>query len=196
MENSELIEEIENRRKLPTEVKEKINTKIFKNLIAAVIVMAYLLLISATYYKSNNFEELVKYYSCGISILSVVFFEIAYSKKNIFYCLIGIELLSCGILSIYIPYIYLHTNTKFRAFVIILPAVLVVYYFIKAIIIFKKEQIEYEDSLSDIKDILKNDKKSYLDEDSVKSYKNKLKEEEKCKKAIEKEQEIRRKKRK
>ena len=196
MENSELIEEIENRKKLPTEVKEKINTKIFKNLIAAVIVMAYLLLISATYYKLNNFEELVKYYSCGISILSVVFFEIAYSKKNIFYCLIGIELLSCGILSIYIPYIYLHTNTKFRAFVIILPAVLVVYYFIKAIIIFKKEQIEYEDSLSDIKDILKNDKKSYLDEDSVKSYKNKLKEEEKCKKAIEKEQEIRRKKRK
>ena len=196
MENSELIEEIESSRKIPKEVKEKINTKIFKNLIAAVVVMAYLLLINFTYHKSSNFEELVKYYSCVISIVSVVFFEIAYNKKNVFYCIIGIELLSCGILSIYIPYIYLHTNTKFRTVVMMLPAILVVYYFIKALIISKKEKIEYKESLSDIKDILKDDKTSYLDENSEKTYKNKLKEEEKYKQAIKKEQEIRRKKRK
>lgn len=192
MEETTLIQnEFENKRKLPIEVKNRINTNIFKNLLAAIIVMAYLLTISITYYKSNSFEELVKYYACGAAIVSVVFIEIAYNKKSLFFLLIGIELLLCGVLSIFIPYIYLHTSSTLRTFVIILPAILVVYYFIKSMIIYKKGELDYTYSLIDIKDILNDDKNSYLDEKSVKTYKNKLKEEAHIKEIIKKEQEIR-----
>ena len=93
--NSKLMQqEIENKKKLPKEVKDKINTNIFKNLIAAVIVMCYLLLINFTYYKSgNSIENFMKCYSCIAAIISVVLFEIAYNKNSRFFCLVGIELL-------------------------------------------------------------------------------------------------------
>lgn len=192
--NSKLMQlEIENKKKLPKEVKDKIGINIFKNLIAAIIVMVYLLLINFTYNKATDkFEEFMKYYSLGAAIISVILFEIAYNKGSRFFCLVGIELLCCGIVSIFIPYIYLHTSSELRTAIILLPAILVFYYLIKTIIIFKSGQIKYNNSLIDIKDILSDNEKSYLDEDSEKVYKKKLKEEEKLKEEIKKEQEIRR----
>lgn len=193
MSNTELDDkEFEKRKKLPREVKSRINFNILKNLLAALIVMIYLFIISITYYKvGDGFENYVKYYACAVSFISVIFFESAYRKKSLFLCIIGIELLCCGIVSVYIPYIYLHTSSNLRTIIISLPAILVVYYFIKSLIIFRKGKIEYTDSLCDVKEILSDDKKSYLDEESGKTYKKKLKEEEKIKEDIKKEQEIR-----
>lgn len=196
MNDTELIElEFENKNKLPQEVKNKINTNILKNLIVAVIIMVYLLIINITYSKAGEaFEEYVKYYAFVVVISAVVLFELAYSKKSLFFGIIGIELLSFGVISLFIPYIYLHTNSTIRNVIILLPAILIIYYLIKSAIIFKKGKIDYSNSLSDIKDILKDDKKSYLDENSGKVFKEKLKEEAKIKEIIKKEQEIRKKK--
>ncbi len=195
MDDIELIgSEFEKRRKLPREVKSRINFNILKNLSAAMIIMLYLLIINITYYKvGNDFANYVKYYACAVAFISVIFFEMAYRKKSLFIAIIGIELLCCGIISVYIPYIYLHTSSKLRTIIISLPAILVVYYFIKSIIIFNKGKKDYTNSLCDVKEILKDEKDSYIDEKSEKTYKTKLAEEKKIKEEIKKEQEIRRK---
>ncbi len=194
MEKAKLMQlEIEQKRKLPQNVKENIKTNIFHTLIAAVIVVAYLVAINLMYYKldHNNFEHYMKYFALGIIITTVIDIEIAYRKDSRKLALIGVELLFCGVLSLYIPYIYLHTTVYFRNAIMILPAVLLIYYAFKSYVIFKQNQFKHRNNLSDIKDLLKDDeRKSYLQEDSKKTYRAKLEEEEEIRKAIIKKQKI------
>lgn len=197
--NSKLMQlEIEEKRKLPKNLKDKISTKIFQDLIVAVIIMAYFCTVNITYYKLENykFEEYMKYFALGIILFTVISFEIAYRKNSINVWIIGIELLSCGVLTLYIPYIFLHTTSALRVSIMILPAFLVVYYGIKSIIIFKQNQIKYRSNLSDVKEIVKDtEKSSYLDEESTKTYRAKIKEEENIRKKLLSEQKQRKKQR-
>ncbi len=199
MEKAKLMQlEIEKKRKLPKEVKNNINTIIFQNLLAATIIMAYFCLINVTYYnfENNIFEEYMKYFALGIILITVIDIEIAYRKNSIKLWIIGGEFLISGIVSLYIPYIYLHTNNIIRIIIMILPAILVVYYFLKSYIIYRQKRFHYQNNLSDVKEIMKYDEnKSYLEEESTKLYKVKTEEEETIKKVILKEQAIRRKNR-
>ena len=194
MEKAKLMQlEIEEKRKLPKNVKEKIKTNIFHNLIAALIIFVYLVAINIMYYyfEQNVFEQYMKYFALGIILITVIDIELAYRKDSKKMALIGIELLACGVLSLYIPYIYLHTTVYLRSCVMILPAVLLIYYSFKSIIIFKQNQIKYRSNLSDIKDLLKDDeRKSYLEEESKKTYRAKMVEEEEIRKVIIKSQKI------
>ena len=75
----------------------------------------------------------------------------------------------------------------------ILPIAIVIYYGIKSFIIFKENQLQYRNNLSDVKEIVKDtEKRSYIDEESSKTYRAKAKEEEEIKKVIISEQKIRR----
>ena len=195
MEKAKLMQlEIEKKRKLPQNVKDNISTDIFQNLLAAIIIVAYLCAINIIYYKVNSimFENYMKYFALGIILLTIVVFEVAYRKDSIKYCLIGIELLVCGVLSLYIPYIYLHTTKILRNIIMILPVCLVIYYAIKSLLIFKQKQFKYQNNLSDVKEIVKETEKvSYLDEDSKKLYREKKREEEIIKEQLRNEQKIR-----
>ena len=195
MEKAKLMQlEIEEKRKLPKDVKENIKTNIFHSLIAAVIILAYLAAINILYYsfEQKAFEYYMKYFALGIIIVTVFDIELAYRKDSKKLWLIGVELLSCGILSLYIPYIYIHTTAYLRNCVMLLPAVLLFYYAFKSMIIFKQNQFKHRNNLSDVKELLNNDeRKSYLDEKSTKSYKAKMEEEEEIRKAIIKKQKIR-----
>ncbi len=197
--NAKLMQlEIEEKRKLPKNLKDKISTKIFQDLVVAVIIMAYFCIINITYYKleSYKFEEYLKYFALGIILFTVISFEIAYRKNSINIGIIGIELLACGILTLYIPYIFLHTTSALRVSIMILPAFLVVYYGIKSIIIFKQNQFQYRSNLSDVKEIVKEtEKSSYLDEESTKTYRAKIKEEENIRRKLLSEQKERRRQR-
>ena len=195
MEKAKLMQlEIEEKRKLPQDVKENIKTNIFHNLIAAVIILAYLAAINVIYYtfKQNDFEYYMKYFALGIIVVTVIDLELAYRKDSKKLWLIGVELLACGILSLYIPYIYLHTTAYLRNCVMLLPAVLLIYYAFKSLIIFKQNQFKYRNNLSDVRDLLNDDeRKSYLDEKSTKTYKAKMEEEEEIRKVIIKRQKMR-----
>ena len=138
----------------------------------------------------------MKYFALGIILITVIDIEIAYRKNSIKLWIIGGEFLISGIVSLYIPYIYLHTNNIIRIIIMILPAILVVYYFLKSYIIYRQKRFHYQNNLSDVKEIMKYDEnKSYLEEESTKLYKVKTEEEETIKKVILKEQAIRRKNR-
>lgn len=196
MEKAKLMQlEIEKKRKLPRNLKRSINLEIFLNLIAAIIVLAYLASINVIFYRveKNVFEEYMKYFALGIIIVTIVVLDVAYRKDSFKIGIIATELLVCGILSLYIPYIYVHTTSEFRNMIMILPVFLVIYYVIKAIAIFKHREINYINNLSDVREIMQNsEKKEYLDEESSKSFRKKLKEEEKIKEEIKNEQKLRR----
>ena len=190
MEKAKLMQlEIEKKRKLPQDVKEHIKTKIFHTLLAAVIILAYLVAINLMYYKFEHaiFEQYMKYFALGIILVTVIEIEIAYRKDSKMLALIGVELFLCAVLSLYIPYIYLHTTAYLRNTVMILPAVLLIYYAFKSFIIYKQNQFKHRNNLSDVKEILKDtERTSYLDEKSKKTYRAKMAEEEEIRKAISK----------
>ena len=179
---------------MPKEVKEKINTHILRSLIAAIVIMAYFCGVNIAFRKLSGllFEQAMKYVGLLMILITIVTFEFAYRKPEWKLTFIGIELLSCSILSIYIPYIYLHASVGIKIAVLLLPVIFVLYYIIKSFLIFKKQQYDYQSNLSDVKELLKNsEKKSYLEEKSKKTYREKIKQEEKIKDEIAKEQVIR-----
>lgn len=195
MEKAKLMQlEIEEKRKLPKNVKEEIILKIFHTLIVAIIIVLYFLTVNWFYYnlESVDFEYCMKYYALGIIIATVIVFEIGYRKNSLKFAVIGVELLACGILSLYIPYIFLHTTQSLRISIMILPVPILVYYAIKSFVIYKGDKFHYQNNLSDVKELVKdNDKNSYLEEESTKSYRAKIQEEEEIRKVIISEQKLR-----
>ena len=78
-----LEKEIVNKKKLPPEEENKINKKIFENMIIADILMAFFYLISLG---SLNIETPIfitdlKVFSIGLIVLTVIIFEISYKKE-------------------------------------------------------------------------------------------------------------------
>lgn len=194
MEKAKLMQlEIEEKRKLPKKIKDNISTNIFQDLLVAIIIMSYFCIINFLYYnvENNIFEEYMKYFALAIIIFTVITFEISYRKNSIKLLIIGLELLASAILSLYIPYIFLHSTSALRISIMILPSFLVIYYAIKSFIIFKSEQFQYRNNLSDIKEIVKDtENTNYLEEESTKSYRQKVKQEKELKEKIRKEQKI------
>ena len=198
MEKAKLMQlEIEEKRKLPKNVKDEIVVKIFHTLIVAIIIVLYFLTVNLFYYnfEAAQFEVFMKYYALIIIVATVVMFEVGYRKDSIKFAVIGVELLACGILSLYIPYIFLHTTKALRLSIMILPIPVLLYYLFKSLFIYKKDKFHYQNNLSDIKELVKDtEKKSYLEEESSKSYRAKMQEEEEIRKVIISEQKLRRKK--
>ena len=152
--------EFERRKKLPRLVKNNINTVIFQNLITAAILTSYFCIVDVVFFKvdGNTFETFLKYFSLIMAAITIITFEKAYKARSIKLMSFGIEFLFSGILSLYIPYIYLHTDVKTRFIVMVMPAILVVYYLIKSLFIYKEKQIQYRsENMSDVKEILKYD---------------------------------------
>ena len=88
MEKAKLMQlEIEEKRKLPKNVKEEIILKIFHTLIVAIIIVLYFLTVNWFYYnlESVDFEYCMKYYALGIIIATVIVFEIGYRKNSLKY---------------------------------------------------------------------------------------------------------------
>lgn len=194
MEKAKLMQlEIEEKRKLPKKIKDNISTNIFQDLIVAIIIMAYFCIINFSYYnvESHIFEENMKYFALAIIILTVIAFEISYRKNSMKLLVIGLELFACAILSLYIPYIFLHSTSALRISIMILPAFLIIYYAIKSFVIFKSKQLQYRNNLSDIKEIVKDTENvNYIEEESTKSYRQKVEQEKIFKEKIRKEQKI------
>ena len=169
MDKAELMQkEIEDKRKLPEELKKIIKKNILHNLLIATIIILYLCIINILFYKLENhvFEQQMKFFALGIITVTVIVFEIAYRKESGRTCIIGIELLLCSIISLYIPYIYLSylfENVNIKILTYALPICIAVYYLFKAYVIYKSGKIKHQNNLSDVKEILKDtEKESYL----------------------------------
>ena len=166
-ENLELVtEELEEKRKLPLTLKNEIFKSIFHSLLIAVIIMVYLCIVNVLFHFLDEikFEIAMKYFALFTIIVTVITLEVAYRRESKRTAIVGIELLLISVYSLYVPYFYLMASPFFMKLSIILPALIAAYYVLKAILIFKSGEFKYHDDLSDVKDILKEDKKSYIEE--------------------------------
>ena len=187
--------EIERRKKLPRAMKKSFGSVIFQNLIAAAILTCYFLIMNISFFimAPEKFENFLKYIALFMIAITIVTFEIAYRKQSKKFMSFGIEFLLSGILTLYIPFIYLHTTVHLRFLIMILPAFLVIYYLIKSFLIFKRREIIYRsENMSDVKEILKFDEEeSNVEEKELK--KKPLQGDNKIKKVIEEEQKLQKK---
>lgn len=157
MEEKEIIEKLEGNKKFPKEVKNEILTQLFQCAICAIIVYVYFIFLRLGEKNINQkiYITDLKVFATSFAILSVVFFENAYKYKNNKKMVVGIEILVLAIITLVIQYIVLYLTSKY---IILIPAVAIIYnvYFIlKALVICHSIRMEYKESLSDIKEIIK-----------------------------------------
>ncbi len=179
-------EEIENKRKLSQEAKDKMNGIIFLNFNISITLMLIMIAINIAFLNimPNKFIMIIKSFSIFSILVTITMFELAYRKESVSKMFYGIELLAFSIIIMYIPYVYMHMPEMTRKIFMLTPVYFAIYYVAKSIFINRKINKEYMDSLSDVKEIVKEDEKGYLDEDSTKIIKeiNKIEEAKKAEK--------------
>lgn len=170
-----LEETINERKKLPKELKDKISNLIFFNIVLVMFMMIISLTINImfTRFSLARFESTIKIIQITVCLISIVIFEISYKKDSFKYALYGIEFTLFSIAVLYVPYMFTLNHIDFLEKVII---AFVIYYIVKSIYIVIHYRNKYlKENISDVKEIVKEDKKGYLDEESQKTLKERKK---------------------
>lgn len=168
----EVKKNIINKIKVPKEQREKIYVKIFKEFGIAILIFIYFFFLNLGYVRieSNIFKEDLHTFAGILVISSILLFESAYRKDSGEIAIHGVEILVVAILTLFMPYIYFYRGVSFKFLYSISPIYIAVYFFVKSFIIYNIEVRKYRYSLSDVKEILNTQKKSYLDEENVKKF--------------------------
>ena len=148
------MEKIEEKRKLPDEVKKKIKDRAISNW--AICISAIILVL--TFKISANFlpkqATALIYNVCAIEILifSLIVLEIAYKKDNGKWAICGIEILVLAVFTLFSPYIFYRAN---NSVIYVFIAIMTIYYIAKIIRIYFLEKKQYLLGISDITNIIK-----------------------------------------
>lgn len=155
-------EEIKKRKKIPDDVKKQRNKNIFRNLIFAVGITIYFILLNLGYHfiEKTIFTRDTVVFSFAALIVVIILFERAYRSEKGYYAVHGIEVLVASIFTYFVPYTYFNFDVTVTKILMASPIAFVVYYCIKAIVIGIKANKKKE---NDIKNIIKNEemKKDY-----------------------------------
>ena len=134
----------------------KISEKVFTNILIAIAIMLYFIVINFSYFRLEN-----DIFILGLKILSfivlgigIIFLEIAYKKDSGKIAINAIEILVLACFTISIKHIVEVKKIVFEDYILITSYIFSLYYILKAIIIFTKEKREYLRSLSDIREIV------------------------------------------
>lgn len=157
---------ISEQRKLPKEIKDKLNNDTFTNLLISISLMIYMLVINIIYLNESVqfFSSSIKVFAMILIIIDVIIFEIGYRKDNIKIWIHAFELLICSILVLSIQYVYLYSNEIIKRIFMLLPVFCSVYYIAKTIMIHVIETKKYQNNLSDVKELVKDEQEGYLDD--------------------------------
>lgn len=177
MEQSEvenIQKEISTKIKLPKEEKQKIYKKIFVNLLIALSVLIYFIFLNLGYMRLEKevFENDLKVFAVILICSTIYFIEKAYKTDRGTYLSYAIELFVLSIITLYMPYVYYYQNTLAQLIFTTSAVYIFIYYAIKSIVIYVINKNRYKKGESDVKDIIKDEKVSYLDEESSKKFEN------------------------
>ena len=160
-ENIEKIAEvIENKNKISKNESEKINNKVFENILFAIFIMLYLyfVILGSININVDAFIIDLKVFSIILLLISVILFEMCFKKSNINICIHGIEILILAITSLVAIYLYSLYIANFKLIIALISFAFGLYFLFKSIIIYvclRKKHLEKE---NDIKDIVKREK--------------------------------------
>ncbi len=155
--STKMVEEITEKRKMTQTVKDNLNKTIFHNCLIAIALMLYICMIDAVYiYVQPEIVNLLfKVFPMICIGVTVVMFEIAYRKDKGSLAIVGIEFLVVSILVLYLPKIYENLDKIFCKELTFIPLFLAIYYIAKSIVIYVKTEKNYQNNLSDVKEIIK-----------------------------------------
>ena len=156
IDEKQMAQKLEQAQIMPKEKKKGIYKRTFENILVAVIVILYFLMMILGYINipEEAYIKDLKVFSLATIAITIVLFEIAYNKDSGKIAIHGIETLLLSILTLVSMYIYILHRTKFL-FVIMGGVVLAtLYYLVRSIAVTIKEKRKWKDNISDVKDIV------------------------------------------
>lgn len=162
------LEELEKLKKQKTEkelieqnpIMKKAGTKVFINILIAILIMVYFvgLFLGNSKLSEETFSRGLQIITMILLLGTIILFELAYKKDDGMLAINGIELLvlSCHALSI--PYIIEVFELEFGWYATVSAYVFAIYFVFKSILVYAKGKGKYLRSLSDISEIVKEEK--------------------------------------
>ena len=136
----EIAEEKKKEKKMSKEYEQKANKAIFKNIIIAIVILAYCILKILGF--MNIREEIyivdLKVFSLSILVFSIIIFERSYKKIDLTLFTHGLEALFVAIATLCEVYIYQIFIEQFVVVIAIESLIIAVYYIAKCIKIYGK----------------------------------------------------------
>lgn len=163
---------IKDRKILPIEIKKTIINNIFFNCLLFIIILIIVLIINISFKKLTiiDFDNYIDVIQIFCAIISVTFLEVAFRKNSGKIGIYGIELLFFSICVLFVPYMYISKSNIY--YLKNLSLFFFIYYIIKSIgTLFYIRYNYLKNNLSDVKEIVKETKESYIDEESIKTLK-------------------------
>lgn len=142
---------------IPKEISQEILKKIFYNLLRAIGVMLYFVILNLAYVNIKQ-EKLVgdiKVFSGAFLVAGIYMLEKAYKSDSGEKAITAIELLVLALHSLSIMHIITFYKYDFRFYLLTSSYVFSIYYVFKSIVMYTKGRKEYLNSLSDISEIVK-----------------------------------------
>lgn len=133
-----------------------IRKKVFENLIIAIAVMLYFIVINFSYLRMEEemLEKGLKIASLITLFFSIILWEIAYHKDSGKIAIHGIEILILAFHTLTIWQIVNKMNISFDTYILFSTYAFAIYYILKSILIYTNEKRKYLKSLSDIHEIV------------------------------------------
>ena len=145
------------KQKMPKEVSQIIFKKIFNQLLAAICIMLYFVILNLAYVNMRE-ERLIgdiKVFAGAFLVVGIVMLEKAYRKEIGKYVVIGIELLVLSLHTLSIMHIITLLEYDFRLYLLTSSYIFSIYYVLKSIVIYVRERRIYLRGLSDISENIK-----------------------------------------
>lgn len=154
---TKMVEEITQKRKMTQAVKDELDKKILWNMWLSIIIMLYFCIADGVYIGVPEAisNVLLKAFAIGFIFVTILVFEIAYRRENGALGIVGIELLVFSIIMLYMPQIFKNLNKGVAQIFALTPFFCAVYYLIKSMIDYVKTEENYQKSLSDVKEIVR-----------------------------------------
>lgn len=148
---------IEEKKKIPQKVKEKINSKTFENIIFAVVIFVYLgaLNLGMKNIPTENYLLDLKVFGMMLLAVTIVLFEVAYKKEKGSLWIHGAETMCLAVFTMYLVYFYSMYYSTFGNIIFSFAGTALVYYIIKIFIERRKVVKDYNKELIDIGEIVK-----------------------------------------
>lgn len=156
----EMEDKIQEQKRIPKEVSQEIMKKLFINLLKAIGIMIYFVILNLAYVnvETKILAQCIESFAGIFLIAGLIALEVAYKKDSGTIAITGIELLVISFFTLSAIHISTLMKYNFRFYVLTFSYIFSTYYVLKCIIIYTKERRKYLESLSDISDIVKEDK--------------------------------------
>ena len=168
--------EIDEKSKLPDNIKDNIRKEVFTNILIAVIIILYFIfIVSGSIGTTKNVRTIdLNIFSILFLAIAITLFEIAYRKENVKLAVHGVESLVIAIFTLFLPYIIFELDETYKKYYLMSSIYIATYYSIKSIYISTKTKNTYMNSISDINEILKKEKSKKINSENIEERKEEI----------------------